>query len=148
MITIAAIVMLSLAGCSGPGGDDVTPATPTSAEPEGQTYSAPGETSEAAPDGAEAVQPDNAGDAAPADQLTVEQAQTACNTALDAGYPGSTVDWAGGIQSQETDPESGSITFIVSGDIDYQESEDRGTVMTCSVSVPDSTPEVTSLEVA
>lgn len=152
VIAASAIVITSLAGCTSPDGEEASSTTPasgaTSSAPDGQVYTAPGESSDAAPDGAEEVTPDNADEAAPADPLTVEQAQTACNTALDAGYPGSTLDWAGGIQSQETDPESGSITFIVSGDIAYQESEERGTVMTCSVAVPDSTPEVTSLEVA
>lgn len=147
-IAISVLVIVSLAGCTGPRGDETASTSATSAEPEGQVYTAPGESSEAAPDGAEEMTPDNAAEAPPADPLTVEQAQTACNTALDAGYPGSTLDWAGGIQSQETDPESGSITFIVSGDIAYQESDERGTVMTCSVAVPNSTPEVTSLEVA
>lgn len=151
-IAATAIVITSLAGCASPVREEASSTDPasgaTSTEKEGQSYTAPGESSEAAPDGAEEVTPDNAGEAAPTGSLTVEQAQTACNTALDAGYPGSALDWAGGIQSQETDPESGAITFIVSGDIAYQESEERGTVMTCSVAVPNSAPEVTSLEVA
>ncbi len=151
-IAAAAIVMASLTGCTSPASDETTAtestdASTSSSEPESQGYTAPGESPEVAPDGAEEA-PESGEEPAPPAALTVEQAQTACNTALEAGYPGSSLDWAGGIQLQETDPESGAITFVVSGDIAYQESEDRGSVMTCSVAVPESAPEVTTLEVA